>query len=170
MTDPVHGPEPDTPLPPEAPRLARWRDGFERLSWTTRASLGAAAVALLVAGAAGGVASAALLRPEAHVFQPGLVATPIAEAADANRWIALEGDVVEIFGNKFVIDDGVGRALVETGRAGEDQSLVMAGERVTVQGRFDHGFLHAGAIRRADGDVETLAPPPPPGPPPVRRP
>ena len=64
-----------------------------------------------------------------------------------------------------MIVDGAARALVDTGPAGEDQGLVAPGERVTVQGRFDHGFLHAGAIRRADGAIETLAPPPPPHPP-----
>lgn len=40
----------------------------------------------------------------------------------------------------------------------------MAGEPVTVEGRFDDGFLHATAIRHANGEIETLAPPPPHGP------
>ena len=162
MTDTIPGPEPDTP--PWPPRHVPWRDRLRGFAWPSRAGV-AAAVALLAVGAAGGVACAGLLRPEPETFQPGLAASSIANAADGG-WIALDGEVAEIFGNKFVIADGAARALVDTGPAGEDQGLVAPGERVTVQGRFDHGFLHAGAIRRADGAIENLAPPPhPPHPP-----
>ena len=56
---------------------------------------------------------------------------------------AIKGEVAEIFGNKFVVQDGTGRALVETGRRGRRRHLVAKGEAVTVQGRFENGFLHA---------------------------
>lgn len=157
MTDTILGPGPDAP--PHAP----WRARLARLSGRARAGIAATALALVAVGAAGGLAGATLMHPAPEVFRPGLAATPIAEAADG-EWIALDGAVAEIFGNKFVIADEGARALVDTGRAGEDQSLVAPGERVTVQGRYDHGVLHAGAIRRADGEIETLAPPPPPPP------
>ncbi len=62
------------------------------------------------------------------------------------------------FGNKFILQDGTGRALVETGRAGEGGTLVAKGESVTVQGRFENGFLHASALTRADGKIESYAP------------
>ena len=61
--------------------------------------------------------------------------------------VAVKGQVAEIFGNKFVIQDDSGRALVETGRQGEGGELVAKSETVTVQGRFEHGFIHAVAIR-----------------------
>ncbi|MCJ2036049.1 DNA-binding protein [Methylobacterium sp. J-068] len=72
--------------------------------------------------------------------------------------IAAKGEVAEIYGNKFVIQDGTGRALVETGRQGEGGTLVKAGEAVTVQGRFETGFLHAVLITRADGSKLVVGP------------
>ncbi|WP_245930769.1 hypothetical protein [Methylobacterium radiodurans] len=67
--------------------------------------------------------------------------------------------MAEIFGNKFVIQDGTGRALVETGRQGEGGGLVTKGETITVQGRFEKGFLHASLITRADGKQVVLGRP-----------
>lgn len=84
--------------------------------------------------------------------------------------VAVKGDVAEIFGNKFVVHDDTGRALIETGRRGEGQGLVAQDEKVTVQGRFEHGFIHAIAIQHADGRTDTLDPPPPPRPAPGRGP
>ncbi|MCJ2108751.1 DNA-binding protein [Methylobacterium sp. E-041] len=79
--------------------------------------------------------------------------------------IAAKGEVAEIFGNKFVLQDGTGRALVETGRQGEDGKLVAKGEIVTVQGRFENGFLHAAVLTHGDGNRVLLGPAggPPPG-------
>ena len=79
--------------------------------------------------------------------------------------IAAKGEVAEIYGNKFVMQDGTGRALVETGRQGEGGALVKPGEAVTVQGRFENGFLHALLITRADGTEVLVGPAggPPPG-------
>ncbi|KMO35437.1 DNA-binding protein [Methylobacterium tarhaniae] len=90
---------------------------------------------------------------------------PVAVSALApSGAIAAKGEVAEIFGNKFVLQDGTGRALIETGRAGEGGTLVTKGESVTVQGRFENGVLHASALTRADGRVEALRPiGPPPG-------
>ena len=93
--------------------------------------------------------------------QPGSL-TPVAPVAVSalapSGAIAAKGEVAEIFGNKFVIQDGTGRALVETGREGEDGKLVDKGETVTVQGRFEHGFLHARIVTRADGRQVVLGP------------
>ena len=79
--------------------------------------------------------------------------------------IATKGEVAEIYGNKFIVQDGSGKALVETGRSGEGGTLVKAGEAVTVQGRFENGFLHAMVITRADGTRVVVGPAggPPPG-------
>ncbi|GJD36487.1 DNA-binding protein [Methylobacterium aerolatum] len=71
---------------------------------------------------------------------------------------AIKGEVAEIFGNKFVVQDPTGRALVETGREGEGGRLVAKGEAVTVQGRFENGFLHARVLTHGDGRSQTLGP------------
>jgi len=71
---------------------------------------------------------------------------------------AIKGDVAEIYGNKFVVQDPTGRALVETGRAGEGGTLVARGESVTVQGRFENGFLHARLLTHGDGKQVVLGP------------
>ena len=76
----------------------------------------------------------------------------------AARDIAAQGKIAEIYGNKFIIQDATGRALVETGPRGEDGSSMQVGETVTVRGHFDHGFLHAALITHADGSQLRLEP------------
>src|SRR4029079_1170312 len=70
--------------------------------------------------------------------------------------VAVKGEVTDIFGNKFVIQDGSGRALVDTGPRGEDRRVVTKGEAVTVQGRFDGGIIRAQLIAHADGRNEAF--------------
>jgi len=108
----------------------------------------------LVAGA--GAAMLAVPRDNVMLMQPTTIAslTPYST-------VAVKGKVAEVFGNKFVIDDGSGRALVETGRAGEGGKLVAAGETLTVQGHFDDGFIHGDLLVHADGRAESLRPPRP---------
>ena len=108
----------------------------------------------LVAGA--GATIFAVPHDNVVLMQP----TSIATLAPYST-VAVKGKVAEIFGNKFVIDDGNGRALVETGRAGESGKLVAAGETLTVQGRFDDGFIHGDVLVHADGKAESLRPPRP---------
>lgn len=92
----------------------------------------------------------------------GVTPTPVAPVTIAQLTpsgaIAAKGDVAEIFGNKFILQDGSGRALVETGKQGEGGTLVTKGEAVTVQGRFENGFLHATLLTRADGKTVVLGP------------
>nr|WP_237352098.1 MULTISPECIES: hypothetical protein [unclassified Rhizobium] len=46
--------------------------------------------------------------------------TPVAiSAMPASSLITIKGKVAEIYGNKFILQDESGKALVETGRAGE---------------------------------------------------
>ena len=88
--------------------------------------------------------------------------TPVAPVAIAaltpSGATAVKGEVAEIFGNKFVVQDATGRALVETGREGEGGRLVAKGETVTVQGKFEKGFLHARVLTHGDGKVVRLGP------------
>jgi hypothetical protein len=116
------------------------------------------AIAALGAGAAGGAdAYRYIERHRPHsvlLLQPA----PIAQVTNANP-VAVKGQVAEIFGNKFIIQDDSGRALVETGPRGEGGNLVKPGETITIQGRFDNGFIHAEVMTRADGTSEAFGPP-----------
>ena len=115
----------------------------------------AAAVALVI-GAAGGASAVKMMRPTPEMAP----LTPVAiSAMPATSLITIKGKVAEIYGNKFVLQDESGRALVETGRAGEGGALVTRDEAVTVQGRFDDGFVHASYLVRQDGRTEALRPP-----------
>ena len=118
--------------------------------------------ALLVAFAIGGGVTAAALqaRPPSMVM---LTPAPITSMHDWSE-VAVKGQVAEVFGNKFIVQDDSGRALVDTGRLGESGQLVAKSENVTVQGRFEHGFIHAEVISHPDGRNEFVGPPgPPPG-------
>jgi hypothetical protein len=75
------------------------------------------------------------------------------------RPIAVKGQVAEVFGNKFIIQDDSGRALVDTGPRGEGGELVAKGETITVQGHFENGFIHANVMTRPDGTGEAFEPP-----------
>ncbi|WP_267423639.1 DNA-binding protein [Methylobacterium sp. GC_Met_2] len=91
-------------------------------------------------------------------FQPTPVEPVAIQALVPSGATGVKGTVTEIFGNKFVVQDPTGRALVETGRAGEDGKLVARGESVTVQGRFETGFLHASVLTHGDGRKVVLGP------------
>jgi hypothetical protein len=87
--------------------------------------------------------------------------------------VAVKGTVAEIFGNKFILQDDTGRALVELGPLGEEGTAVVKGEVVGVQGNFERGFIHAQLVSHADGRNQAFGPPAPPPPPdrgPGRRP
>ncbi|TPN86624.1 hypothetical protein FJ987_04710 [Mesorhizobium sp. CU2] len=108
----------------------------------------------LVAGA--GATLLAVPRADVVLLQP----TSIGSLAPYST-VAVKGKVAEVFGNKFVIEDGTGRALVETGPRGDNAKLVAAGETLTVQGHFDDGFIHGDLLVHADGHAESLKPPRP---------
>lgn len=90
-----------------------------------------------------------------------LTPAPVASMKDGGM-VAVKGQAAEIFGNKFILQDGSGRALVETGPKGDDGRLVGKGQTVTVQGLYEHGFIHAQLITAADGKTTLLDMPPPP--------
>lgn len=121
--------------------------------------------ALVIVGALG--AGAGALAQRNH--QPVLVTLVPAPVSAMKEWspVAVKGRVAEVFGNKFILADDSGRALIETGPKGDDGSLVSKDEIVTVQGRFEHGFVHAAALQHADNRTVLLGPP---GPPPSRKP
>jgi hypothetical protein len=120
-------------------------------------------VAILAVGAAGGFGFGHYVdRAYPHsvlLLQP----TPIAQAIKAAP-VAFKGQVAEIFGGKFVLQDESGRALIDTGPRGDNMVALPKGEIVTVQGYFDNGLLHADVLTRADGSTEAFGPPGPPRP------
>ncbi|WP_404713079.1 hypothetical protein [Sphingomonas sp. MMS24-J13] len=128
--------------------------GSRRFGLSPRLGLALGGAALLaVGGVAGTVAG--------HTMQPPIEMAPLHPVAI--RALTSDGDVVttkgrvaEVFGNKFVLDDGAGRALVDTGPAGESGSLAPVGAPLTVQGRFDRGILHAHFLVDAGGKVTAL--------------
>jgi uncharacterized protein YdeI (BOF family) len=117
----------------------------------------AAALGLLVVGGGAGALAVEASRPSVTMAP----ATPVAIrtlANDDDAIVTVRGRVAEIYGNKFVMADASGRALVDTGREGEDATLVRIGQPVTVQGRFDKGSVHAAFLVGADGKVTALGP------------
>ena len=127
---------------------------------TGRVRIALAGIGLLGAGAiAGGVAS--------HAMRPAIEMAPLHAIAirslpTASGIVTIRGRVAETYGNKFVIDDGSARTLVDTGPTGDESPLVADGGAVTVQGRFDRGFVHASFLVDAAGKVIALGPVRPP--------
>ena len=126
------------------------------------AAFGIAAFAVLAIGAVGGAAAMKFTRPSVDLAP--LTPTSISSLKDDWSTVTVKGTVAEIYGNKFIVQDETGRALIETGPAGESGSIVAISEPVSVQGRFEHGFLHASYVVHQNGRTDALRPPP--GPPP----
>ena len=131
-----------------------------------RPSPRAAVAAALVAAFAVGAGATALAQRARPVTFVALTPGPVGAMRDGNP-VAVKGEVAELFGDKFVVQDDSGRALVETGPQGDGGRLVAKAETVTVQGRFEHGFIHAVAIQHGDGRTDVLTPPAPPHPGPM---
>ncbi len=117
--------------------------------------LGLAGAGLLVIGAAAGAVVVAETRPSVSMAP----ANPIAiHSLSSSGIVTIRGRVAEIFGNKLIVADASGRALVDLGHEGDDRQMVTAGETVTVQGRFDRGFVHAAFLVGPDNKVVALGP------------
>lgn len=139
-------------------------DWKNRISPRHRLSL--AAAALLAVGAAGGAGAVQLTRPPVEMAPA--VPTAVAKLSQASGIVTVKGQVAETYGDRFVLQDGSGRALVDVGPAG---NAVASGSTVTVQGRYVEGQLHASFLVDGRGNVQAVgAPPHPPhdhrGPPP----
>lgn len=117
---------------------------------------GSALVGMLLVGA---VAGAAVMKLSSGDQRQALLPPVAINAMADDALVAVKGNVAEVFGNKFIISDSSGRALVDVGPGGQSAPLVKQNEEVTVQGRFDDGFVHAGMVIHADGRVDELRPP-----------
>jgi uncharacterized protein YdeI (BOF family) len=113
------------------------------------------AAGLLALGGAAGAVMMAETRPSVTMAP----VQPIAiRALASDEIVTIRGRVAEIYGDKFIMADGSGRALVETGREGQDGKLVTIGEPVTVQGRFDRGVVHAAFLVAPGNKITALGP------------
>jgi len=120
-----------------------------------RNRLALAAAGLLVVGGAAGAVTVAATRPSVTMAP----ATPTAiRSLQSDGIVTIRGTVAETYGNKFVMADRTGRALVDLGREGDGSTLVAAGQPVTIQGRFEDGFVHASFLVAPGGKVTSLGP------------
>lgn len=122
---------------------------------------GVALVAAIAVGAVGGAFASRV----AHRYMPQqvMLLQPAAVGQlKPDTIVATKGKVAELFGNKFILDDGSGRVLVDTGPQGDRAPFADKDEAVTVQGHFDRGQIHAQLLVRANGDTVAFGPPPPP--------
>lgn len=125
------------------------------------ALIGVSLVAAIAIGALGGAGASRL----AHRYMPQqvMLLQPAAIGQmKPDTMVAAKGKVAELFGNKFILDDGSGRVLVDTGPQGDNAPVADKDEMVTVQGHFDRGQIHAQLLVRANGDTVAYGPPPPP--------
>jgi len=125
-----------------------------------REKLALGGAALLALGVAGGAGAMSLTRPTVEMAPT--VATATAKLADTRGVVTVKGRVAEVYGDRFVVQDATGRALVDAGR--HDGMALRTGAPVTVQGRYDDGQLRARYLVDANGTVQEVGPPPPPPP------
>lgn len=110
---------------------------------------------LLAAGAVGGAGAVGLTRPGIEVapIRPVAIAT-LAQHDDG--LVTVRGKVAEIYGDRFTIVDGSGKAMVDAGRDGDN--AVTAGQDLLVQGRYDNGQLRASFLVDGNGRVSMVGP------------
>ncbi|WP_294355133.1 hypothetical protein [uncultured Sphingomonas sp.] len=120
--------------------------------------LGIAAAALVAIGVAGGAGAVSLTRPAIEMAPT--IPTAIARLPQSSGVVTVKGRVAEVYGNRFVVQDGSGRTLVDAGR--EAQGAVRVGTPMLVQGRYDQGQLRARFLVDSSGAVQEVGPPPPP--------
>lgn len=124
-----------------------------------RQRLGLGAAILLSIGVAGGAGAVSLTRPSIEMAPT--VPTAVSHLATARGIVTVRGRVAEVYGDRFTVQDGSGKALVDAGP--RSRLAVQAGSPILVQGRFDNGQLHARYLVDASGTVQEAGPPPPPG-------
>ncbi|KQM59939.1 MULTISPECIES: hypothetical protein [unclassified Sphingomonas] len=125
-----------------------------KLSLGSPAKLGLGVAIGLAIGAAGGAGAVSLTRP--GVEMAPTVATPVARLASSSGVVTVKGRVAEVYGDRFVVQDGSGKAMVDGGR----DANVTKGAPVQVQGRYDDGQLRASYVVDAAGKVTPVGPPP----------
>jgi hypothetical protein len=109
-----------------------------------------------IGGIAGGMVGHHMHPP---IAMAPLHAVAIRDLANSQGIVTVKGRVAENFGSRFVIDDGTGRTLIDTGPRWRDDGLAPLGAPVTVQGRFDRGAFRPDYLVDSSGTVVPLGPP-----------
>ncbi len=125
-----------------------------RMTFGRRQRLALGAAALVAVGAAGGAGAVALTRP--GIEMAPTITTPIAKLGSSDGIVTVKGRVAEVFGDRFVVQDGTGRAMIDAGRNGT--GTVAKGSAVMVQGRYDEGQLRARFLVGPSGRVDEVGP------------
>jgi RNase P/RNase MRP subunit p29 len=89
----------------------------------------------------------------------GLLAGPAAVRAVQHVTTSetdVAGTILAEFGNRFVLEAGTGKVLVDAGPSWYRDLDLTAGEKVIVTGRREGGKLEALTLRRGDGSVVTI--------------
>jgi uncharacterized protein YdeI (BOF family) len=94
---------------------------------------------------------------------PALSQTPIKDIQKLEG-ITISGEVTNVVGNDFILDDGTGQVIVDAGPRWWKEINLTPGERVTVTGEMDEGEFDAFSIQRQDGSIIQIRSPD--GPPP----
>lgn len=123
----------------------------------SRGALYAAVVGLAAGGAIGAgvareVAPRAAMGP-VSITRIGALGT-LAPSLFGEAVVSVRGRVVELFGDRAVVDDGSGRVLIDLGHV--SSGLLAVGQTVTVQGHAAAGGLHAQFVVTPDGRVTAL--------------
>ena len=123
----------------------------DRMPRATQLKLGAAA--LLAIGVAGGAGAVSLTRPSIEMAPT--TPTAIARLATTDGVVTVKGRVAEVFGDRFVLQDGTGRTMIDAGR---DAKAVSKGAAMTVQGRYADGQVRASYLVDPAGQVTEVGP------------
>lgn len=124
------------------------------LNMSARQRLGLGGAALLALGAVGGAGAVSLTRPSVEMAPT--VATPVARLSGTQGLVTVRGRVAEVYGDRFVVQDGTGRALVAIGR--DEGAGISRGSPILVQGRFDDGQLRARFLVDGSGQAREVGP------------
>jgi hypothetical protein len=124
---------------------------------SSRGVLAAGALILVVLGAAGGAGAVQATHP--MIEMAPTIRTPIIKLPMRSGVVTVKGRVAEVFGDRFVVQDASGRAMVAV-RPGA-QGAVRVGQPVMVQGHFREGQLRASYLINQNGIVAVVDTPGP---------
>jgi hypothetical protein len=102
-------------------------------------ALAAGAATLVALGAAGGAGAVQMIQPSIEMAPTIPIA--IARLGSTSGVVTVKGRVAEVYGDRFLLQDRTGRALIAVRRDRSDG--VTVGQPMMVQGRFADGQLRA---------------------------
>lgn len=127
--------------------MVDWKNPARRIP--IRIKLAAGVAVLLALGGAAGAGAVAYTRPPVEMAPA--VPTAIAKVPQKSGITTVKGRVAEVYGDRFILQDGTGRVMVDAGH--DNLGQVRAGSAVMVQGRYDRGQLRASYLVDPQGDV-----------------